>query len=75
MTANTRLGHRSTAKRAYGIDAHSVKSSMATIGLAELSERAKKHEFAAKEDDTDFIYKDAEGFLNEYAKVCKKLKG
>ncbi|MCR4585768.1 MAG: response regulator [Lachnospiraceae bacterium] len=61
--------------KAYAIDAHSVKSSMATIGLAALSERAKKHEFAAKEGNTDFVYEDAEGFLEEYSSICERLKG
>ena len=57
----------------YRIDAHTVKSNMATLGLDALSERAKKHEFAAKNNDTDFIFKDAEGFINEYIEVCEKL--
>lgn len=61
--------------KSYGIDAHSVKSNMATIGLKDFSERAKKHEFAAKEGNTAFIDEDAESFLNEYADLCKKLKG
>lgn len=59
--------------KAYGIDAHTVKSTMATMGLKALSERAKKHEFAAKGDDTEFIFGDAENFLNEYEEVCKKM--
>jgi CheY-like chemotaxis protein/HPt (histidine-containing phosphotransfer) domain-containing protein/anti-sigma regulatory factor (Ser/Thr protein kinase) len=61
--------------KAYAIDAHSVKSSMATIGLSGFSERARKHEFAAKEGNTAFIDEDAEDFLNEYAGICSKLKG
>ena len=60
--------------KAYQIDAHTIKSSMATIGLQELSERAKKHEFAAKADDTDFIYEDAESFIKEYTEVCERLE-
>ena len=59
--------------KSYEIDAHSIKSSMATIGLMALSERAKKHEFAAKADDTQLISEDAEDFLREYEEVCKKL--
>ena len=58
---------------AYRIEAHSVKSTMATIGLMSLSERARKHEFAAKEVDTDFIFSDAEDFISEYLKVCEQL--
>ena len=61
--------------KSYGIDAHSIKSTMATIGLTSFSERAKKHEFAAKEDNTGFIDEDAEGFLDEYVSLCERLKG
>ena len=58
---------------AYRIEAHSVKSTMATIGLKSLSERAKKHEFAAKENNLEFISGDAEDFISEYIKVCEQL--
>ncbi len=60
---------------AYEIDAHSIKSTMATLGLKSFSERAKKHEFAAKDNDADFIYGEAEEFINEYVEICKKLEG
>ena len=59
--------------KAYKIDAHSIKSSMATIGLKEFSERAKKHEFAARDNDIAFIYGEADSFINEYIEICKKL--
>ena len=39
-----------------------------------LSERAKKHEFAAKDNDIDYIKSDAEEFFREYEDVCSKLK-
>ncbi|MCR5357000.1 MAG: response regulator [Lachnospiraceae bacterium] len=58
----------------YGINAHAVKGLMATIGMAGLSERAKKHEFAAKEGNNDFILEDYEGFIEEYENVCRKLR-
>ncbi len=58
----------------YHRDTHSIKGLMATIGLSSLSERAKKHEFAARDMDTEFIKKDCEGFIEEYRKVCEKLK-
>jgi signal transduction histidine kinase/DNA-binding NarL/FixJ family response regulator len=58
----------------YRIDAHAIKSSMATIGLNDLSERAKKHEFAAKDNDTAFILGDADDFINAYVEVCRKLE-
>ncbi len=60
--------------KAYEIDAHTVKSSMATIGLTALSGRAKQHEFAAKEGNTAFIRKDADAFIAGYEAVCEKLK-
>jgi CheY-like chemotaxis protein len=59
--------------KAYQIEAHSVKSTMATIGLKSLSERAKQHEFAAKDSDTEFILKDADDFISEYVSVCEQL--
>ncbi|MBE5864061.1 MAG: response regulator [Lachnospiraceae bacterium] len=61
--------------KAYAIDAHTLKSSMATIGLKPFSERAKKHEFAAKEMDTEFLLKDADEFLQEYVAISQKLAG
>ncbi|MBR6404031.1 MAG: response regulator [Eubacterium sp.] len=60
--------------KAYEIDAHTIKSTMATLGLKEFSERAKKHEFAAKENDLAFICSDAEEFIDEYVELCRKLK-
>ena len=60
--------------KSYEIDAHSIKSSMATIGLDAFSERAKQHEFACKNNDFDFILTDAEEFINEYEIICKKLR-
>ena len=61
--------------KAYEIDAHTIKSSMATVGMKDFSERAKKHEFAAKAGNTDFIYKDAEDFIKKYEEICRKLGG
>nr|MCR5624860.1 response regulator [Lachnospiraceae bacterium] len=58
---------------AYGIDVHSIKSLMATIGLKDFSERAKKHEFAAKDNDTGFIYSDSNSFIKDYLELCEKL--
>ena len=58
----------------YRRDAHTVKSLMATIGHSSLSERAKKHEYAARDNDIEFIKKDCEGFIEEYRTVCEKLK-
>ena len=60
--------------KAYEIDAHTIKSNMATLGLKDLSERAKKRDFAAKHSDIDFILGDAEAFIDEYSDVCRKMK-
>lgn len=60
--------------KAYKIDAHSIKSSMATIGLNEFSERAKKHEFAARDGNIDYINGDADAFINDYKELCERLK-
>ena len=61
--------------KAYEIDAHTIKSNMATLGLMALSERAKRHEFAAKDNDIEFILGDANGFIDEYIEVCRMMKG
>ncbi|MCR5421048.1 MAG: hypothetical protein K6E98_08585 [Lachnospiraceae bacterium] len=58
----------------YGIEAHAVKGLMATIGVERLKEHAKKHEFAAKEDDHKYIDDDFEEFLGEYGGLCDKIK-
>ncbi|MCR5339224.1 MAG: hypothetical protein K6E75_11785, partial [Lachnospiraceae bacterium] len=60
--------------KSYQIEAHAAKSSMATIGLKSFSEQAKKHEFAARDNDTDFIFADADDFLKHYEQLCGKLK-
>ncbi len=57
----------------YGIQAHAVKGLLLSIGLKDLSERAKKHEFAARDQDIDFIMSDYEAFLQAYESVCSQL--
>lgn len=61
--------------KAYKIEAHSVKGSMATIGMKDLSERAKKHEFAARDNDVAFVLRDAEEFIEEVEETGKLLEG
>ena len=58
---------------AYKIEAHSIKGTMLTIGLKDFSERAKKHEFAARDNDTEFIKQDADAFIDKYLEICKQL--
>ncbi len=57
----------------YGIDAHTIKSTMATLGLNQLSEIAKNHEFAAKNSDVDFIKAEGSAFIDKYEDICRKL--
>ena len=57
----------------YRIDSHSVKSSMAILGMKELSERAKQHEFAARDGDTDFIRDDSDAFVTAYEKAVTAM--
>ncbi|MCR5098333.1 MAG: response regulator [Lachnospiraceae bacterium] len=58
----------------YRVVAHSIKGLMSTIGLKELSEHAKRHEFAVKESNTQYINEDSTAFIEEYRDVCGKLK-
>ena len=51
-----------------------MKSNMATVGIMNMSERAKKHELAAKNNETEFIESDYEAYLKEYEVLCKKIK-
>ncbi len=57
----------------YCMEAHAIKGMMATIGLSSFSERAKKHEFAARENNYDFITTDCDDFLEEYRSICNRL--
>ncbi|SEF85918.1 Signal transduction histidine kinase [Eubacterium ruminantium] len=58
----------------YRIEAHTIKGTMATIGIQKLSDRARKHEFAARDGDVSFIHDDAEDFISEYIKICRELR-
>ena len=54
--------------------AHTIKGIMLTVGLNELSEHAKRHEFAAKDHDMEYINEDFNTFIGEYRDICQKLK-
>ncbi len=58
----------------YVLTAHTIKSHMASIGLSRLSEQAKKHEFAGRDNDIEFIKSDCEAFFEAYHDVCSRLK-
>ena len=57
----------------YRIKVHAMKSSAALIGMSELSEKAKTLELAAKDGNTELIYKDTEAFLTEWRAYKAKL--
>ncbi|MBO4899281.1 MAG: response regulator [Lachnospiraceae bacterium] len=59
--------------KGYMLETHSIKGLMASIGLGGMSERAKKHEFAARDYDLEFIKSDCEEFFAEYKDVCSRL--
>ncbi len=58
----------------YAIEAHGVKGSMAGIAAESLSEHARKHEFAAKGGDGDYIESDIDDFIREYESVIEYIK-
>ncbi len=58
---------------AYRRQAHTIKGHMAMIGASELSEHAKKHEFAGRDKDEEYIRKDSEIFFSEYQDLCRRL--
>ncbi|MCR4762855.1 MAG: response regulator [Lachnospiraceae bacterium] len=54
----------------YSLTAHSIKGVMASVGVMGVSERAKKHEYAATDRDLDFIRSDCEDFFKAYHDAC-----
>ena len=54
----------------YGILVHALKSSAKMIGAMDLSEEARKLEFAAKDGDVLLIEADHSGLMSRYAKLC-----
>lgn len=59
--------------KAYGILAHSLKSTSKTIGAMVLSEHAKELEFAAKRDDAEYIKEHHESVKDEYKTVLNGI--
>ena len=57
----------------YCVEAHAIKSLMATIGVKVLSERGRKHEFASRDGDIDFVKGDCDAFYEDYRKVCSVI--
>lgn len=57
----------------YRVDAHAAKSDMATIGATVMSERAKAHEYAVRDENYSFIEQDCSAFLEEYRRVLDSI--
>mgnify|MGYP003297222672 CR=1 FL=1 len=57
----------------YRIEAHGVKSTSKTIGANELSEEAKKMEFAVKEDNIQIIIEHHEEFIKNYRDLVDRI--
>ncbi len=60
--------------KSYIISVHGLKSSSASIGAMELSERAKQHEFSGKEEKYEFIHEDFAQLVSLYREVLQKLE-
>ena len=59
----------------YTIYVHALKSSMKSIGAAQLSEMAKQLEVAGKEENTSVISKQHDKMIEEYKRILYILKG
>jgi len=57
----------------YTIQAHALKSVAANIGAVELSELAKLHEFAGKEQDFAYIEENAPALLKQYQDILNEI--
>ena len=53
----------------YAVYVHAIKSTSKMIGVAELSERAKKLEAAAKSDDLEFVKNNHDDMFAQYTEV------
>jgi len=58
----------------YRIAIHALKSTSKMIGLNELSDKAKNLEFAAKEQEINFIESKHRAFIEQYEKTILKMK-
>ncbi len=57
----------------YRIEAHGVKSTSKTIGANDMSEEAKKMEFAVKEDNIPLILENHNNFIKDYKALVDKI--
>ena len=60
--------------KSYIISVHGLKSSSASIGAMELSERAKQHEFSGKDGKYEFLHEDFPRLVSLYREALEKLR-
>lgn len=53
---------------------HGIKSSSKTIGANDLFSRAEKLEFAARDEDVDYINANHDDFMKDYHKVVEGIR-
>lgn len=58
----------------YIIEAHGIKGAMSSVGAMELSEIAKGHELAGKEENYDFIDLNIEEFIKKYEELIYNIE-
>jgi signal transduction histidine kinase/CheY-like chemotaxis protein len=58
----------------YIIESHGIKGAMASIGAVELSEIAKSHEMAGKEERYEFIDQNIEEFISKYEELISNIE-
>ena len=58
----------------YAIRIHAVKSTSKMIGAEELSERARKLEMAAKEEDGAYLEKEHAGVMQELQRITDGIR-
>ncbi|MCR5451540.1 MAG: response regulator, partial [Lachnospiraceae bacterium] len=58
----------------YEVMVHALKSTSKTLGIMELSERAKSLEFAAKDENIDFIKENHKEIMAEYKSIVNRIK-
>lgn len=58
----------------YRVHAHALKSVSLTIGAETLSEHGKSLEYAARDNDIDFILNNHEAIYNEYVEMIEKIR-
>lgn len=57
----------------YTTEVHGLKSSLANIGAEELSEMARRLEFAAKKNNIGFLLDFNDGLVEDVSLLCEKI--